>query len=204
MCEVHAEYSRICHIPDTVDPGWLNAAITALIIFGETPIEYVSQYYMAVQEAERERDGAKKEKAQQWIENSKKGFVQSHARLRKMMADLRQRFPNHVWENPMHTIKLDPNRPDVDGAGCAWPVDGSALNEAEYNNLVGYFVDSILNAYNAKPKGEVAADQMHQIIKTLANRAAARGYEGVHEKVMESFDIRDFMDAKAEEACPPH
>ena len=191
LCDISRKYSEIFSLPDNVQPDYLDAAIALLIIANETPLECFSAYKSALQETKFGNE-EKKQKAQTWVKRAEKEYEQGIAEARKFIGELRQRFPNHVWTNPMGKIVLDANRPDVPGSPKAWPVSGEPLTAAQMKELVAEFEAAIHFAYNVTPKDN--ATPLSKTLEGLAKDAAKMGRYYQNKKVMESYKVESFLE----------
>lgn len=197
LCEVDPKYSRIFHLPDNVESGWLDGAIALLIIVTQTPIENYSRYSMALRDVTYEKDEAKKAKAQERLEREKESYAKCIARAHELLADLRRRFPNHQWSNPMRTIKLDSNRPDFEDAAKSWPVSGAPVENLD--EIVQPFIEALKFAYNWKITSEhISDDYVENAVRSLAEHTVKYGRSIVHEKVMENWEVKLFLEKSAQ------
>jgi hypothetical protein len=189
LCEVDPKYSPIFKMPDNVDPEWLDAAILMLVIITQIPLELSSQYNMARREYDGET-GDKQIKAKQWLDNATASYVKGYNNTLTFLDQLRKRFPQHQWSNPMPKIVLDPNRPDFKDGAKTWPVNNEPLEDL--TDLVAAFEQAIQFAYSVKPKVENPLT-ISDILMTLTKTLKDRGRDHTHHQIMDSWKIKKFL-----------
>lgn len=162
----HKEYSCIAHIPDDIQPDWLNAAWAYLQVLVELPPENFMRYRMATSE----HNMAKQE------------HTDTIAAAKNILASLPVRFPNHVFEKPV--ITLDPNRPDVPGLKY-WSHNYNTVDPSIIE-LIKPFHDAIHFAYRVTPKDKSTGEaRLTAILRQAAEAAITLGHRVVNTKLQE-------------------